>query len=335
MARKPAAASPLDASARVVLLHGKDAFMRAQHTDALRRALEAKDPDLDVRSFDGATAKAADVLDECRSFGLMAAHKLVIVDNAEAFVKEETRPLLERYCQGPGESATLVLRAERWYKGKLDDMIGRVGAIVKCDVLSASGAAEWAVAHAGVHAATLDRATAQRLVDRVGPDTGRLAGEIGKLAIAAAASAGRASKNASITASLIDELVGETREEDAWAFQETLARGSAEEILAGLSRLLDNAPRDTAVLVTIAMIDLARKLHALGAAGQSARSVAGRLKIWPPDKAAALIERASRAQPERLRGLVHAAVEADQRQKSGLGTSHRTLERLALRFARL
>jgi DNA polymerase III delta subunit len=211
---------------------------------------------------------------------------------------------------------------------------------------------DWAVAQAGSEGATLDKAAAQKLVERVGTDTGRLAGELGKLAVAAAAygpgaaasegGAGKRGKGAAmapvITAGLIDDLVGETREDDAWAFQETLVRGDAEAILGGLSRLLDNAPRDTAVLVTISMIDLARKMHALGtaaASGGNPRSLAGKLKIWPPDRAGAIIERASRASPAKLRALYHAAVEADLRQKSGLGRSHRTLERLAIRFARL
>lgn len=332
MAKRAATSAPLDASTSVAILHGKDAFLRAQHTAALRRTLEASAPSLDVLSFDGATAKAADVLDECRSFGLMAGHKLVVVDNAEAFVKEDTRPLLERYCQAPSDSATLILRADRWYKGKLDDMVARVGAVIKCDALTPAAAADWLINYAAdAHHAPIDRATAQRLVSRVGTDTGRLAGEIGKLAVAAG-------QSKPITPDLINDLVGETREEDAWAFQDTLARGNPEDILAGLGRLLDNAPRDTAVLVTISMIDLAKKLHAVGdaiAAGQNSRSVAGRLKIWPPDRVAVIADRAAATTPARLRALYHAAVDADVRQKSGLGRSHRTLERLALKFAAL
>ena len=333
MARRPAADGPvLDASTRVLLLHGKDAFLRARHTAALKKSLEDAGLAPDVLSFDGATARPADVLDECRSFGLMAGHKLVIVDNAESFVKEETRPLLLRYCEAPSESATLVLRADRWYRGKLDEAIARVGAIIKCDAFSPGDAVEFCTAHARSElSAAMDRATAQRLVDRVGTDAGRLAGEVAKLSVAAG-------EGKPITAALIDELVGETREDDAWGFQETLLTGDPEQILAGLSRLLDNAPKDTAVFITIVMMDLARKMHALGdaaATGQNPRSVAGRLKIWPPDRAAAIVERASRARPERLRALYHAAVDADVRQKSGLGRSHRTLERLALKFAAL
>ena len=103
-----------------------------------------------------------------------------------------------------------------------------------------------------------------------------------------------------------------------------------------LRRVLDNAPRETSVLVTIVMIDLARKMHALGramAAGENPRSVTGKLRIWPFERAGAMVERARRSSPDRLRELVHAAIEADLRQKSGLGRSHRTIERLALKFA--
>lgn len=332
MAKRAATTCPLDATTRVAVLHGKDAFLRGEYTAGLRRALEEGGDGLDVLSFDGATTRPAEVLDECRSFGLMARHKLVIVDNAEVFVKEEARPLLERYCQAPSESATLVLRAERWFKGKLDDMVGRVGAVVKCEPQSAAGACEWVIGHARQeHGAGLDRATAQRLIDRAGTDAGRLASEVGKLAVAAG-------KGKAITAVLIDELVGDTREDDAWGFQDTLVGGNPEQILAGLSRLLDNAPRDTAVLVTIVMIETAKKLHALGdasASGQNPRSLAGKFKIWPPDRIGPMVDRATGARPGALRGLYHAAVDADVRQKSGLGRSHRTLERLALKFAAL
>ena len=45
------------------------------------------------------------------------------VDNADQFVKEANRPLVERYAEHPTENATLVLRSDKWNKGKLDAMI--------------------------------------------------------------------------------------------------------------------------------------------------------------------------------------------------------------------
>src|SRR5438067_13461259 len=89
MARK----APLDAPAspRIVILHGKEPFIRAQKTTEIRAALVKEHGGVDSFAFDGASATAADVLDECRSFGLIAQHKLVILDNAEQLVKEDTR----------------------------------------------------------------------------------------------------------------------------------------------------------------------------------------------------------------------------------------------------
>src|SRR5207253_8118234 len=43
--------------------------------------------EIDSFRFDGASASAAEVLDECRTFGLMRQQKLVIVDNADALLK--------------------------------------------------------------------------------------------------------------------------------------------------------------------------------------------------------------------------------------------------------
>ncbi|MEZ6235604.1 MAG: hypothetical protein R3B68_15570 [Phycisphaerales bacterium] len=364
MARRPASTPSLDASTRVAVLHGKDAYLRSRHTAELRAALEAEHEDLDVLSFDGLSAQPADVLDECRSFGLMARHKLVVVDNADSFIKESARPLLERYCQAPSDSATLVLRSDRWNKGKIDDRIGQIGAIIKCEAFSPAEAVGFVGAQAKEHGASIEPATAAMLVERVGTDAGRLSGEVAKLAIAAGcwdvsgasgnakgakeAKAGKGSKGSkagaggtgvqtpTIAAAHIDELVGQTREDEAWGLQDVLIEGRPEPILASLRRVLDNAPRETGVLVTIVMIDLARKMHALGqamAAGENPRSVTGKLRIWPFERAGAMVERARRSSPDRLRDLVHAAIEADLRQKSGLGRSHRTIERLALKFA--
>lgn len=361
MARRPASNPTLDASTRVAVLHGKDAYLRSRHTAELRAALETEHEDLDVLSFDGLSAQPADVLDECRSFGLMARHKLVVVDNADSFIKEAARPLLERYCQAPSDSATLVLRSDRWNKGKIDDRISQIGAIIKCEAFSPAEAVGFVAAQAREHGAAIEPATAAMLVERVGTDAGRLSGEVAKLAIAAGcwgvsgnsgnakgAKAGKAPKGSKaggasereqapmITGAHIDELVGQTREDEVWGLQDVLIEGRPEPILASLRRVLDNAPRETSVLVTIVMIDLARKMHALGramAAGENPRSVTGKLRIWPFERAGAMVERARRSSPDRLRELVHAAIEADLRQKSGLGRSHRTIERLALKFA--
>ena len=71
----------------VVILHGKDEFLRQQYTGQLKHELgEVHGSDgVQMVRFDGVTAQVADILDECRSMGLMAPHKLVVVDAATNF----------------------------------------------------------------------------------------------------------------------------------------------------------------------------------------------------------------------------------------------------------
>jgi len=332
MGKRPAASDARarlpDASCRVVLLHGPDAFLRAEHTAALVRALEATHGAVDVLHFDG-NSPAADVLDECRSFGLMAAHKAVVVDDADQLIKESTRPLFERYAGEPSEGATLILRASRWYKGKLDTLIEQHGAIVKCDAPDETQAAAWAIKRcAKRHNGVLQKDAAALLVERVGADLGRLDSELGKLSAAAGQSP--CGDAVPIDRALVAEFVGVSREESAFAIQDALAHQDPEAALTNLRDAIERS-RESPVLVSWACMDVARKLHALAAAGREAPSVARTLKIWPMDRQQTLLRQAGRLGTARTLAMLEAAVAADHAQKSGLGRDPmRTLERLAV-----
>ncbi|MBX3365594.1 MAG: DNA polymerase III subunit delta [Phycisphaeraceae bacterium] len=329
MARKPSAGkSKLDATCRVVVLHGPEAFLRAEYTSQLREALVGQHGEVDVLHFDGTTAQPADVLDECRSFGLMSAHKLVVVDQADQFVKEAHRPIVERYAEAPSEAATLVLRAERWHAGKLDKMVSEVGVIIKCEEIEEYQAVNWVMKRGEKrHAARIGRDAAELLVQRIGVDLVRLDSEVAKLA----AGAGR---DSAVTREMVVELVGQSREEEVWGIQQDLLMRDARRAISGVREALD-VSRHPPVLVAWAMSDLARKLHRLSCglrAGATAASLRSELKIWGASTGP-MEQAAQRLSPEQASVLLRACVETDSKQKSGWGDPERLLERLALRFA--
>ncbi len=322
-----------DASSRIVLLHGPDAFLRAEHSAALVRTLEQAHGAVDVLHFSGGSSEAADVLDECRSFGLMATHKVVVVDDADQMVKDTTRGLFERYAEAPSEGATLVLRSGRWHKGKLDGLIESVGAIVKCEAPGEGQAVAWAIKRcAKRHGGVLERDAAELLVERVGADLGRLDSELGKLAAAAGQSP--CGEAVPIARSLVAEFVGVSREESAFAIQDAVSRQDAGEALESLRDAIERS-RESPVLVSWACMDVARKLHALACAGRGAPEVAKSMRVWPMDRQRALIQQAGRLGPSRTLAMLEATVAADHAQKSGLGRDPmRTLERLAVTITR-
>ena len=334
---------PLSEKTRIAVLAGKEAFLQSEYISRLRELLEAANGEVDTVRFDGISTPIADVLDECRTFGLMQQHKLIVVDNADQLVKEANRPLMERYADAPSDNATLVLRCERWFSGKLDAKILAVGTILPCDFVTPALAASWAIKRCEKrHEATLDRAAAQMLVDRIGTELGRLDTELAKLAVAAAgaqqeAAGGKATGRPVITAEAVEAMVGMTREEEAWAIQETLLTGDVVASLAHLRSILDTSRRDAHIPLSWAMLDLARKLHAAGRgmrSGANPWEIGSKLKLWPEHRREAVLAVAKRTPPERLARLLKSAVDADSRQKSGYGRPERTLEMMAIRFAR-
>src|SRR5690606_31627518 len=116
----------------------------------LRQALIDQYHEVETRVYDGKTATLADVLDELRSYGLMQQHKLVIVDDADAYPTQH-RQALERYAQSPVDNGVLVLRSSKWNKGGLDKLIDKIGFIAKCDALPPAAASSWLVKQCQQH----------------------------------------------------------------------------------------------------------------------------------------------------------------------------------------
>lgn len=328
MARKPAkpAAKP-GPEHRIVVLHGKDAFLRAEFTASLKRALAEAKGDVDTIRFEG-SSEVAEVLDECRSFGLMQQHKLVVVDEADQFVKDSSRAMLERYAEAPSEDATLVLRSDRWHKGKLDKLIDAVGVVRKCDAPTEGQAVTWAQHRVKVrHEAEITPEAARALVSRVGADLGRIDAELAKLAAATG-------NNGPISPQLVAEFVGVSREEEVWGIQSAMLGAPPEAALGHLRELIE-VSRQPTVLISYALCDLARKLHLATVglqAGENPGAIGKTLKLWGPSQD--VVMRAARgADPSRTLELLDAALEADVAQKTGLGDPERQLERVVLRFA--
>ncbi len=330
MARKPAAGGPqLDPASPIVVLHGKEAFLRADHTRRLKARLIETHGEVETVHFDGLTDAPADVLDECRSFGLMQQHKLVVADNADQLIKGDARPLIERYAESPAASATLVLRCETWHKGNLDKLIESAGGeIIRCEDLPPQQALAWATARAAeAHGVKLAPDAGRLLIERVGGDLGRIDSELAKLAVEA--------PGGTIAAEQVAELVGLTREEVVWTIQDLMLTASPEELLAQLRVILDNSKQDQTVVTFFAAMDLCRKLHA-AARGFEQRlnpaDIAKRLKLWGPSRDA-ILNAARRLDPNEAAALLTRAIDADRRSKSGLGKPARTLEMLSLEIA--
>jgi len=323
-----------DGSERVVIIKGHDAFLRQHFLDKLKETLASETGlDVDTVRFDGETVALADVLDECRSPGLLPVHKLVVVDGADKFVKEATRPALERYAAEPDERATLVLRAETWRPGRLDKAVEKVGKVLACQAVGPQQAAQWATGRAeAFHKVRLRADAAQLLVDSVGVDLARLDAELAKLATDAEGSGA----SAEISADLVRTHVRATREaETPWPLQDEILSGDPARPLAYIELWMGNAARDQAVPAMWACVDLTRVLATAARMAQGGAPegvIAKRLKLWPAHRGGAVVGAARRLGPARAAQLHARACEADAAIKRG-AHSRRTLEMLCVEIA--
>lgn len=347
MPKAPSSASAIPTSAPVAVLAGPDRFLHLEHTRSLLDALKAAHDEVDLLTFDGERAQPADVLDECRSLGLMVRRKLVIVDAADLFLRasddeaprgrKSARELFEAYCAQPEPATTLLLRAAQWRPGKIDALIAKAGgAIVRCDPPANADAARWVAARAqSHHHAKIQPAAATALINAIGVDLARLDSELGKLAITLAArapapGAPKGETPAVIDEALVAEMVGQSREEEIWAFQQGVLSGDPANALRELHRALDVSRHDP-VAINVAYLFLLQALDGIArglAAGEPYAKVMSR--FWKRD---ALVPTAQRLGPGRTGDLLRRAVETDAKLKSGRGDPVHLIEVLTIELA--
>ncbi|MHC4976272.1 MAG: DNA polymerase III subunit delta [Planctomycetota bacterium] len=341
-ARKKTASKPsrpLDADCRIVVLHGSEDLLIRLFTQSLAEALTQRHAQIQTFTLDATTTPLADVLDECRSFGLMQQHKLVIVDNAELLIagtdeddqdSSGRRRILERYAESPVEDATLVLRANRWHRGKLDKLIDKVGLVRKCDELDQPSATSWVSKRSPKeHEISIEDDAAVTLVRRVGVSLGKLNSELSKLA-----STAKARSLGSITRELVDEMVAATAQEQFWEVQNRLLAPDPTTAIQGVRDALGPWKCDP-VMVSWAMLDLARKTHAVAALstqGQDINSAAKAAGLWGPSRNATMTLAQSLG-PNTAADLLARTAAMDARYKTGQREPARWLEVQAIEFA--
>jgi DNA polymerase III delta subunit len=319
-------------SMRMAIIHGKESFLMTRYTNDFETAIAEEFGDVDRVVFDGATVDLATVLDEVRTFDLMMRHKLVVVDNADAFLvakdsaKTSNRQALERYAESPVQSATLLLRASTWRLGKLDKAVAKIGVVVKLQNLSELDSIRWCVGRCTKeHGCTLDAQAAQLLVQRIGLSLTRLDMELGKLSA-------KVAPETTITKNDVTEMVGLSREEQAWEIQSIILSGNSAAAMTKLGELLD-VSRQPKELLMWSVVDLTRRLSAASSMlqnGLSPGDIRKNLKLFG-DGGNRILQLAKHKTPPRLANLFTEAVAVDARMRSGLLDARRGLELITMR----
>jgi len=307
----------------VYALVGSDSFLQLQR---LGEILERAPKGAQRIDLDGERAELAEVLDELRSFAMFSDGKVVVVQNAEAFITR-FREQLEEYVGHPSDSATLVLRLpslpsnQRIYKA-----IAKTGQIEPCD--PPKDLARWITDRAkSGHQVQISPDAARMLADLIGDDLGRLDNELAKLALSA--------KAGKIDPEDVATSVAFQREQQMSEMTNALAAGRAADAVKKWRQLIQTDPSAEFRAVTWLAIWLTnvRKALAMKKKGMQPFAIAQALRIWPREMQGPFFETAQTLGDRGVARAMDLLAEIDRQSKSGVGDAAENVERFILAMA--
>lgn len=188
------------------------------------------------REFDGDSIDdPRDIFDEAATVAMFSgATRVAVVRAADPFVTR-CRAILESLAATPRGNRGLVILVVKTFPAttRLAKTLATQGAVVDLTVPAKADVAAWVRQWARArHHCTLEAATAQRLLERLGNDLGQVDQAVQRLAGAHAGDGGRIAPEA------VDDIVGSPQERSAWGMVDAAAAGNAPEALAALADLL-------------------------------------------------------------------------------------------------
>lgn len=217
----------------VCVVYGKSTYLRrVALARIVKRELAGGDPALNLTQVDGSDADAARVLDDVRTFSLLGDRRVVLVEDADAFVSKN-RVVLERFASSPPDSGCLILACANFdARTRLYKAVKKVGEVVDCKPIRGAALTAWVSTIARQeYGKQLDRRAATRLCEHVGASEESLDQELSKLAT-------YVGSRAEITADDVDALVGHYREQTVFAVTDAIAEGDARTALSEWRQVL-------------------------------------------------------------------------------------------------
>ncbi|HWA97667.1 MAG TPA: DNA polymerase III subunit delta [Pirellulales bacterium] len=217
----------------VVVVFGDEPFFHQLVTARLSALVLGDKGGEFSRTVLSADAELRDVFDELSTSALFGGgRRLVIIEEADDFVSKN-RPALEDYVKRPSTHGVLLLDVKTFPSNtKLYKAVAADGLAVDCGVPNQATIAKWLVTRAReAHAAKLERAAAETLVEIVGLEVGLLDQELAKVAAVAGV-------NHPITSEIVQRHVGGWRTQTTWEMLDAALAGDAASAIAQLDRLL-------------------------------------------------------------------------------------------------
>ena len=229
-------------------LYGAESFYRLEIIRALNHKLITPDNrNFNLENFEARESSVGDWIGAAKTLSFLGGMKLVIVRNLhETTVEDSEQKKLFEYVADPGLDACLVITADKVdRKRKLYKNLTTQQGALSCEAPQEAGLLTWVKQRARSFGYDLSSEAARKMVGRIGAKPGILAKELEK----AMAYAGRENK---ITESMVGDLVGDMKVENAFLLTEALKEKKTESALLLLRNQLDHGEDPIKILGLIA-----------------------------------------------------------------------------------
>jgi DNA polymerase III subunit delta len=218
----------------LIAMHGEEEYFRRRSLQLIMGAVyDGSDPGLGFSRFDGTKATLAEVLDELRTLPFLASRRVVVIDDADAFVTAN-RKELESYSDRPSPTGLLILIVKTWPSTtRLAKLFDKVGLTIDCKPPRESELPAFVAQMARTTGVTFDGEAVSVLIELVGPEPGRIVSEVEKLAVAIA-------PETKVTREDVTRYVDGGRIESLWKMLDSATAGDANAALLALERLLES-----------------------------------------------------------------------------------------------
>jgi DNA polymerase-3 subunit delta len=254
----------------VYVVHGDEDFLKRQVVQALRTLVlgEGAD-DFLLSAYAGDRVDYATVMDDLRTVPFFGPRRLILVENADAFVTQNRAALEKAVTQLPA-TGVLVLEVKTWTATtRLAKLIDDKATIV-CKAPATARLTAWCVEWCqSRHGKQLTGPAAALLVALVGQEMGLLDQELQKLAV-------YIGKRARIGEEEVDKLVGRSQGENTWKIFDAIGAGDVRGALAILDRLLEQGEEPLKMLGAFSM--QLRRLAQAGRLVQQGKSMPAALE---------------------------------------------------------
>lgn len=263
----------------VYAVFGDDAYLRRHSLKKIVHDNLGTDHDeMSVSRFPGESARLSEVFDELRTLPFLSKKRIVIVEDADAFVTAH-RKELETYIDRPSSSGVLVLGLKSFPGNtRLAKLVEAKGLALECKSPADRELPKWLIALAKTRdAVVLDLDAADLMVELVGAEIGLLAVELDKLVT-------YVGTRQRIAREDVATMVDAGRIMEIWAAVDAVTTGRGDVALSILDRLLSAKESEHRIMGAISYSVL-KTYHAgmLRQAKREARDACREAGVFPRD----------------------------------------------------